>query len=393
MRYRSLFSEIILIETDPFLVRSMTVLLQSVGYIVRSFPEISSARKSIEKKKPDLIWLSAETSFEDNHQFIRELKSRPDCQVIPILICYAGDDLINASACLNAGADDLIARPVDHTILLLRIRVLLRLKKAAADLVELNNLLEEKVTERTAQLEKANARLRHSEKLSSLGRLASSIVHEINNPLTGMMLNVGLMEDSLPPGSNLQSNVKMLTKSLDQVANLVNQLRAFAKPAEAMREIVAINSTIRGIGNLLEKQFKKDHITIQLELDDSMPDLYLPINQFREVILNLTVNAADAMPQGGLLKLTSRRIESQVEISISDSGEGIPPELIDRIFEPFYSTKGEKGTGLGLTIVYNIIESIGGDISVESQSGVGTRFVILLPVPSLPAEAIPVQEP
>lgn len=380
MRYKALFSDILVVDADRATVRALSVLLQNVGYIVRSAAGTSDAFTLIDKKKPDLIWLAADLSLVDDHAFIRELKSRPNSQIIPILINYAEDDLITATACLNAGADDLIANPVDHTLALVRIRGLLRQKSTSADLIELTNTLEEKVRERTAELEKANARLRHSEKLSSLGRLASSIVHEINNPLTGMMLNIDLMEESLPADASLRTNLKLFSQLLDHIASLVNQLRTFSRPVDAARGWVSINDLLRETGVLLEKQFKKDRIQLNMQLDDRVPELWLPGDQVREVVLNLAVNSADAMPRGGLLAISTVKMTDHVELSIADNGDGIPPELLDRIFEPFFTTKGEKGTGLGLAITHNIIQSIGGEIAVESQTGLGTRFTVSLPL-------------
>jgi signal transduction histidine kinase len=379
MRYKALFSQILIVDSDRTAVRSLSVLLQNVGYIVRAVTSLTEAQSFLIIKKPDLVWLAADLSLADDHAFIREFKSQPDYQIIPILIAYQADDLMTATACLNAGADDLIAAPFDHTIALIRIRALLRQKSTSQDLLDLTEHLEEKVHERTIELEKVNARLRHSEKLSSLGRLASSIVHEINNPITGMMLNVGIMEETLPVDSGLRVNLKLFSQMLDHISSLVQQLRTFSKPVSAAPDWVQVNELIGQTGMLLEKQFKKDRIHLVMQLDDAVPKLWLPADQLREVTLNLAVNAADAMPHGGLLTLSTRLVDHRVELCVADNGEGIEPELLDRIFEPFFTTKGEKGTGLGLAITYKIVQSMGGEIGVESQPGLGTRFTISLP--------------
>ncbi len=386
MQFSSLFSEVAIIDDDALTVRKTRILLQNAGYIVKSIPLVELEHICHGRKTPDILCVDADISDADGNDSIRCLRGRKDIPYIPIIVLFNEGSLEKALACLNAGADDLIEKPINNDLLLPRVRVMLRLKLAVDNLSRLNNQLEENVKERTRQLELAHSQLRHTEKLASMGRLAGAIVHEINNPLTAMSLSIDLLQDSLPGDSPAKPLIVNLSKQLEQLGTLSAQLKNYSKPPTENREWASINEIIQSLVVLLDKQFRKDDITVKLDLESDIPNVFVSVHQINEVILNLAINAIDAMPEGGELTISTRYKDDLIEVLVMDNGAGIPPDVLEHIFEPYYTTKGERGSGLGLAISYNIIQQHGGQIIFTSETGKGTQVKVTLPIHSTPTD-------
>ncbi|HUM37105.1 MAG TPA: ATP-binding protein, partial [Anaerolineae bacterium] len=240
--------------------------------------------------------------------------------------------------------------------------------------------LEEKVIERTEALDKAHAALRHTEKLGALGRLAASVAHEINNPLTGISTYLYLLKQQLPSDARVQANIEVIERQVAAIAHLTKKLQRFSKPAQEQRRPVAISQVAEDVLALVRKNLEQHKIEVTYTCAPDIPPLLASADQLGEVLLNLLLNARDAMPAGGQLCLQITEDAQTVYITVRDTGEGMSPEVQEHIFEPFYTTKGEQGTGLGLAISYRIIQEHGGDISVASAPGAGTTFTIRLPL-------------
>ncbi len=375
-----LFADILIVDSDPDFVRGLRVLLQSAGYIVHSAPHGAGALDMVKTAPPDLILLNVNLPGMDGYETIRRIRAETALPFIPIILVMdqAHQDI---AAGLNAGADEFIGKPVNNTELLARVRAMLRLKVTTDELVELNATLEQKVIERTRQLEEAHAHLRHAEKLASLGRLAASIAHEINNPLTGILNYTYLIKAELPPDSAVQEDMAMIERQIQVIATLVQQLRDFSKPPRRERRPTQLNRVWEDVLALTAKDLQKHHITLVHDFDAHLPLVIVSPEQMSEVFMNLVLNARDAMPEGGQLTVRTRAEPDRVRIEVIDTGTGIAPEVMDHLFEPFFTTKGERGTGLGLAICHSIIHDHGGDISVRSQPGQGTTFVVKLPMP------------
>jgi len=232
------------------------------------------------------------------------------------------------------------------------------------------------------QIVNAKKALVQSEKLASLGRMASGIAHEINNPLTGVLTFGSLLMEDLKD-TEYSDDLKTIVNETMRCRNIVRGILEFARESKLEKELVNINSIITGSIKIFEHHMTFKDVEIRTGLAENIPDIYLDINQMRSVFNNLAENAAHAMPDGGVLTITTRFHSSTQEIVIivSDTGIGISEENLARIFDPFFTTKQEdKGTGLGLAVTYGIIERHQGRIEVKSTLNVGTTFTIHLPL-------------
>ena len=247
--------------------------------------------------------------------------------------------------------------------------------------------LENKVSERTRELEEANTKLREtheqlvrSEKLASLGELVAGVAHELNNKLLPVLAYAQLLKEQ-DFSDDILRFVDTIEKSAAGVSAVVGSLLNFARPSSATRDAVDLNNTMRDTLSLLDYRIKTSNMKVDVRLDEDMPLTMVDEKQISQVLLNLTNNAFQAMEEtGGSLTIRSICEADQIYFIISDTGCGIPKENLSKIFDPFFSTKGTGGTGLGLSVSYGLIKAHGGEISVESELGKGTTLKIRLPV-------------
>ncbi len=227
------------------------------------------------------------------------------------------------------------------------------------------------------ELKKMEEHIQHSEKLASIGRLATGIAHEIGNPLTSIFSFVQILREMEDDGFKKES-LETIYFHINRISEILKQLSGFSKmPAGEPREC-KINEVIETSLNLIQYDKKTKNISIIKELSSSVPEVIADSNQLSQVFVNLILNATDAMPGGGTLTVRSMLKENEIIIQFEDTGIGIPQKELSKIFDPFYTTK-EKGTGLGLAISYNIIKKLNGILSVESELGKGTIFTITIP--------------
>jgi two-component system NtrC family sensor kinase len=237
------------------------------------------------------------------------------------------------------------------------------------------------VDQREEQLKlAARKQIGQSEKLASIGRLAAGIAHEINNPLTGVLTFAHLLRQKGNMSAEDQQDLDLIISETSRVAEIVRGLLDFARERPSEKKPVDINHVIRQTLRLVSGQKLFTDIVVEERLDENLPRITGDENQLQQVILNLTLNASEAMPDGGTLTLTTCAKDGKVRVTVADTGCGIPREHLEDIFEPFYSTKPVgKGTGLGLSVSYGIIQQHGGSLEVESEEGRGTAVTIILP--------------
>ena len=243
-------------------------------------------------------------------------------------------------------------------------------------------------------LEEAKERLRHSQKLEAVGRLAGGVAHDFNNLLTAIIGYAELLEARLSGSEDCVEHAQLIRKAGEQAAALTRQLLAFSRKQLLQPKVLDLNALILEMHKLLQRVIG-EHIRISIETRTDEARVLADPNQIEQVVLNLGVNARDAMPTGGTLTITtSRRIPPEglletedaganrecVTLAVRDTGSGMDDETKARIFEPFFTTKGPgRGTGLGLATVYGIVKQSGGGIMVESDLGKGSKFTIYLP--------------
>jgi two-component system NtrC family sensor kinase len=245
--------------------------------------------------------------------------------------------------------------------------------------------LEQQVQDRTAALKKAQERMIQSEKLSSLGRLAASIAHEINNPLAGILTYAKLLVRTLeeaPPDQAAREKIikqlKLVERETQRCTAIVRNLLDFARERPLKLGEVDVNAAIGEALFLISNQSRMQNVKLDQALQP-VPPVEADFGQIRQALVNILINACDAMPSGGTLRVETRRDGEQVEIAVRDTGIGISPADMKKVLDPFFSTK-EKGTGLGLSVVYGIIERHGGALRIDSAPGEGTTVTIALPV-------------
>jgi len=230
--------------------------------------------------------------------------------------------------------------------------------------------------------EKAQNQLAQSEKLASLGRLAAGIAHEINNPLTGVLTYSSMLKDDLA-GTEYVDDLNVIIDETLRCRKIVKEVLDFARETRMEKEYTEINKVLNGALAILEKHVNLRKVKLNIIFAENIPPILVDVNQMKSVINNLALNAADAMPDGGELKIETSFIEEEncVSISFKDQGSGISSENLGKIFDPFFTTKEPgKGTGLGLAVIYGIIERHNGRITVNSIIDEGTEFLIKLPV-------------
>jgi signal transduction histidine kinase len=240
--------------------------------------------------------------------------------------------------------------------------------------------MEEKIQKTTADLRKTEAQLIRSEKLAALGQLAAGIAHEIRNPLTSINILIHSLTENLPSENTHREDLKVIEEETLRINEILDQFLRFAKPAPPLLDKTDLIPIFEETLQLLRPQIEKGKIAVQKEFEP-LPLITVDKEQIKQVILNLLMNAIQAMPGGGQLSMSGRfsRDGYWVELTVQDSGVGIPPEDLDKLFDPFFSTK-EGGIGLGLSIAHRIIDQHHGKIEVESNPGKGTLFTISLPV-------------
>ncbi|HEY0457007.1 MAG TPA: ATP-binding protein, partial [Verrucomicrobiae bacterium] len=246
-------------------------------------------------------------------------------------------------------------------------------------LAELSGVVIEKARlyERLVDVEE---QLRQNEKLSAIGLLAAEVAHEIRNPLTVMKMLYHSLDLKFPPGDPREKDAVIMGEKMDLLNRIVEQILAFARSTEPHLQPVNINKLIEDLGLLTRHKLKNQNIRLVRELDPAVPELRADATQLEQAFLNLTLNAVEAMPKGGTLKISTQAHAGGVTIEFTDTGEGMTEEQCQRAFSSLLSTSKPKGTGLGLAIVSRVVETHRGEITINSKPGIGTTFRITVPV-------------
>jgi len=262
-------------------------------------------------------------------------------------------------------------------------KVTVRGSDEIGELCETFNMMADSLDERDRQLkEYMHRRLSQSEKLASLGRLAAGVAHEINNPLTGVLTYSHLLLKKTPPDSPDKEDLEVIVRETTRCRQIVKELLDFARETKSERKLRDLNKVIRDTISLVENQVSFQNVRVRPVLDPGLPEILIDDNEMQQVFTNLALNAAEAMPDGGVvtIKTTLEEGGNFVWAEVTDTGTGIPEENLSKIFDPFFTTKeAGTGTGLGLAVTYGIIQRHQGTIEVRSEIGRGTTFIIKLP--------------
>lgn len=263
-----------------------------------------------------------------------------------------------------------------------------RLRVARDELAAFTHQLEEKVEQRSRQLDAARTKLIHSDRLASLGQLAASVAHEVNNPI-GSVINLTALlrrimgSGGIPPGreEEFRRHLQRIEEETTRVGRIVSDLLSFSRRSKPQRDPSDLNAIVGKTVDLLHHKLDLAGVDRKLELDPALAPVPCDRSQIEQVLINLVMNAAEAVGRGGKVVVRTAQEPGTARLEVADNGPGIPADVLPRIYDPFFTTKDAgKGVGLGLAVVYGIVEAHGGSIDVDSRAGQGATFTVRLPM-------------
>ena len=403
-------ARVLIVDDEPSNIRLLERILEMFGTaVVKSTTDSRQALPLYFEFQPDLVLLDLHMPHLDGYAVIKQLKAAtPPDDYLPILVLTADVTIDTKRRALTAGAKDLVTKPLDNFEVVLRINNLLENRFLHLELQKQNQGLEAQVRERTAQLEELLSELRSTqdhivkqERLRALGMMAGGIAHDFNNALT-MVLGYGelLLPSLLQSGPEREiAYLRHMIAAAQDATHVVSRLREFYRPATCndVRVPVDLNEIAQQAVSLTAPKWKGKSRAegVQIEVETELHATALiggNAAELREVLTNLIFNAVDAMPNGGRIVVSTSMTDGCVTVAVADSGTGMSDEDRARCLEPFFTTKGERGTGLGLSVVYGIVQRHSGTIDITSEIGRGTTFLITLPVTTAAVETAIVKQ-
>lgn len=394
-------ARILMVDDDVSSTCLMTNFLNRIGYgQLRSINDSTLTFEAIETFAPDLILLDLTMPGLDGFEILHALRADRRNEQISVLVLTGDPSAKNKRRALAAGATDLLVKPFDPSEVSMRIRNLLQARFLRLEIQEQNHFLEERVRERTEQLESALTDLQaaqrqavQQERLSAFGEMAGGVVHDFSNALMSI---IGYSEMLLknPKARTDEATaleyLRIINTAGRDGAHVVSRLRDFYRPRDAadlfesldLSEIALQSIALARPRSAMRETDKS--VSFQTELDDETTATGIGA-ELREVLTNLIFNALDAIPDAGVITLRTRLENGSAIMEVTDTGTGMTPDVKERCLEPFFTTKGDHGTGLGLAMVFGIIKRHQGTLEIDSEPGQGTTFRVRLP--SSPIEA------
>ncbi|NQS99647.1 MAG: response regulator [Candidatus Omnitrophica bacterium] len=403
---------ILVIEDDEYFRTALIDLLKEEEYRVTGAGDGPSAIEAVKKNFFELILADVKLPGGfDGIETVKRIKQiHPQSKSMVIIITGFADVDAPVRA-IKVGVDDYIYKPFDIEVFLHSVKRnidtyrLEQLKQEHTKIIEkLNQELEQRVRERTQALEKSNqelkatqAKLIQSAKMSAIGHLGAGVAHELNNPLGGILGYLQFMQQKLKkPGFSAKEfmackkYLSYIEKESERCKSIVENLLNFSRKSRQPFVPEDINKIIQNVFSLIGHQLALEKVKVDLNLDPDLKKVLGHHNQLQQVFTDIILNAQQAMPKGGKLKIATKNIKGQksrtpqkIRIEFTDTGCGIAKKNRVKIFDPFFTTRAKfKGTGLGLSVSYQIIREHKGEISVKSKLGTGTTFVITLPIHS-----------
>jgi signal transduction histidine kinase len=410
-----------IVDDDPDMRQTIVDILGIAGIAAEGFGSGASALAPHGPEQPDLAVVDQRLPDTTGIDLAASLKAAdPDLAVILLTGYVSADSAIAAVGVV----DDFLTKPVPPEDLVRSVRAAIdrtRLRRENRRLVtrlqELNSSLEATVVQRTHELEEAHKRalkdqvikerlqaqaererlenrLHQAQRLESLGQLAGGVAHDFNNLLAVILTCTTFVAEATEGNESVRADVEQIKTAAERAARLTRQLLIFGRRDKANIEVLDLGAIVTDIQGLLSRTIGET-VTLAVRATGDLPAIRADRGQMEQVLINLAVNARDAMPDGGTLtiRLGTTMLDEDytrlhppiapghyVELSVSDTGTGMPPEVVSRIFEPFFTTKTkDKGTGLGLATVHGIVAGSGGSLSVYSEPGMGTTFRAFFP--------------
>lgn len=392
---------ILLVDDSAENLKVVATLLETEGYDIRIARDGRMALERAARIMPDLILMDALMPLIDGFETCRRLKADPRLHQIPVIFLTVLNSPGDLRKAFDIGAVDYIIKPIQEPELLARVRTHLTVHRFQQD-------LERKVEQRTQELMVANRKLqqemarrcraeehlRHIQRMEALGQLTGRISHDFNNILSVISAANDLLVKRMRHAGLCLDETEVIGNAVDRAARLIGQLRAFSRRETLHPEMINLNDIIRGMEDML-RIAGSEGIVLRISLDPDLRPVRADTAKIEQIIMNLVVNAVQAMPDGGNLTLETHTatvgrdraatlgVEAgdYVELVVADTGIGMDEAVRRRIFEPYFTTKDpETGSGLGLSTVYGILRQSGGGVRAESEPGKGATFRVYLPV-------------
>lgn len=390
------------VDDEPSNVALLNTVLKKAGYAdITTTTDPREALELFKTTPPDIVLVDLLMPHMDGIELMGRLRDLPGAQSVPIVVLTADASPAAKERALTSGANDFLTKPFEHTEVLARVANLLETRRLHLELARHNERLEEEVQARTKELKETEGRLFQSQKMEAVGQLAGGIAHDFNNLLAVIITYAILLLEDMDPDDPLREEVTEIRRAGESAATLTRQLLAFSRKEVVRSVVLDLNEVVRGTQKLLYRTIG-ENIEVIVDLADDVQATKLDPGQVEQVLLNLAVNARDAMPDGGTLaiKTFDRTMgENFVAlhpgaypgvyacIQVTDTGMGMTDEVKARVFEPFFTTKERGvGTGLGLATVYGVVKQADGYIDVESVVGSGSTFTVYFPVTTETAE-------
>lgn len=378
----------VLVVDDEQITR---ILIESIldrkGYDVITLPSGKDALKFLKDDMDiDVILLDIMMPELDGFGVLKAMKEMPDASNIKVIMLTAMSQVDDKVKAFTSGASDYLLKPFEKEELIARIEMQAKLKRTEEH-------LDEMVAECMMELKSKDAQLIQSAKLASLGEMAAGIAHEMNQPLTVIKLTVTGILRFIEKGikiddEKITSELKTIDQQIERISGIIDHLRTFSRrESDVQKSSANVNDLIRNCFKLIGEQLRLRGIDVVLDLEE-LPITMVDSNKLEQVFFNIIGNARDAMEDlpsenGNEKKLNvhSFRDGDYIIVTFLDAGGGIPEEIRDKIFEPFFTTKEVgKGTGIGLSISYNLMKVLNGEISFSVDDGVGTTFRVEIPM-------------
>ena len=430
--------KILVIDDERMYRETVRSVLTLAGYEVF---EAESGEKGVEiaqSQTVDMVVCDITLGNLDGFGVIERLRLDPATNLIPFIFMSGLSDRENVRKGMELGADDYLTKPFTADELLATVEARFAKQREMAEKAEKklnelrssisfalphelrtplasilgfaqvlsddpNSLTLEEIAQAARVIQKAGTRLQRllerqfiqAQKMESIGTLAGGIAHDFNNILGIILGHLALLQRLRENQSQFNESISSISKAVERGASLVRQVLTFARRADMKTEPLNVNNTIKELAKMLTETFPKA-VSISLQLEKTIPIITIDSTQFHQALLNLCVNARDAMQGEGTLTIVSRLVAGEtltsrftkatakhyVQLKISDTGVGMDEETKGCIFEPFFTTKEEgKGTGLGLAVVYGVVQAHNGFVDVDSTPGIGTTFHLFFPVP------------
>jgi len=383
--------KLLIVDDERMILELASMVLSSKGFNVYVADNALDSYELIEQEQPALVLLDYMMPKINGLDALKEIRKRfPETYVI--MFTGKGSEEV-AVELMKAGASDYILKPFSNAKLVQRIENVLRIRsielrnkelvmereKLLDEIERWNRELEERVQQKTVELERAHHEVLLTEKLAALGHLSAGMAHEIRNPLNSISLFGQVMRAGLESDPEMQSYSDKIVSEVERIDAILVKLLSTSKRSQFKLSTVQVSDVVENSLQTFKGQMEVQDVTLRKQLSHNTPTILADADELGQIFSNLVSNALFEMQHGGTLSVSLEQDDKDVLVTVSDSGGGIPEEHLNDIFDPFFTTK-KSGTGFGLSVVLRIVKTYSGRIDVKSDPGLGTTFQVWLPL-------------